>query len=283
MEYLEGGNLYDRLTNENVKYTDIETAEIAKQILLALRTLQVKKIKSDKDAIFHREINLQNIYFGSMNQPKLSNFSVSESVTLKKVNKSMNSELVFTAPEVIINGEFSSASDMWSLGIVLYTMLAGYRPFSAKNTDELIEQMKEGGTHFIPNKWKKDSKDSYKFIKSLLDPEPSKRLTISEAIHHHWIGVLNYENIGIENDHNCTFQTPSNHKVLNKSSNKSLQNSTMKFTDQKLNSASKVQENNLVTTPSGPTIPTAGQNTPMIANNKCPEHISSGVMNTSVL
>ena len=116
----------------------------------------------------------------------------------------MSNDLVFQAPETIVYGKFSPASDVWSIGVVTYTMLSGYRPFSSKDTTDLLEKMRDGKVHFYPAEWKKISVEAQKFVKNLVEPDPEERMSIAEALSHPWIQTLYYENIGIDNDLNRT-------------------------------------------------------------------------------
>jgi calcium-dependent protein kinase len=199
MEHLEKGSLYDKLTTQGVKYTEVEATGIARQLLSAISVLHRTgdpKIKP----ILHWELNLKNIYFDAFDRPKIVNFGVSEDITLAKVNMASKSELIYYAPEVIIYGRFSPSSDMYSLGAILYTMLMGYRPYSAENVSDLISKMNKGLARFSVKEWKKFSKETGQFIKNLLTMNEKERFTAKQALAHPWIHVLNYENIGIEYD-----------------------------------------------------------------------------------
>lgn len=71
----------------------------------------------------HRELRLKTIYLDTHGQPKLTGFSLSRLITMARVNKANGNELVFYAPEVITSAGFSTASDIWSLGVIAYTLL----------------------------------------------------------------------------------------------------------------------------------------------------------------
>lgn len=83
----------------------------------------------------------------------------------------------YAAPEVMLKKGHGKPVDMWSLGVITYTLLCGYSPFRSESLGELIEECKTGKIVFHERYWKDVSKDAKDFIRSLLQPDPSKRAT----------------------------------------------------------------------------------------------------------
>ena len=92
--------------------------------------------------ITHKELKLRNVYIDSNGQPKVTNFSISKSIKVVKLSKANSIDLVFNAPEVILDHEFTASSDVWSVGVMAYTLLVGYRPFSAREPVDMVQKMK---------------------------------------------------------------------------------------------------------------------------------------------
>jgi calcium/calmodulin-dependent protein kinase I len=67
--------------------------------------------------------------------------------------------------------------DMWSMGVITYTLLCGYSPFRSENLADLIEECKNGRVIFHERYWKDVSKEAKEFITQLLQPDPAKRPT----------------------------------------------------------------------------------------------------------
>lgn len=80
---------------------------------------------------------------------------------------------------------------MWSLGVLLYVVLAGELPF---DNNYLSQQILSADVQFRSSVWKTISNEAKDLIKKLIVKDPSKRLTIQQAIQHPWINnVRNYQ------------------------------------------------------------------------------------------
>lgn len=93
----------------------------------------------------------------------------------------------YAAPEVMLKQGHGKAVDMWSLGVITYTLLCGYSPFRSENIADLVEECRSGRIIFHERYWKDVSKDAKEFILSLLQPDPKKRVTSGEALKHRWL------------------------------------------------------------------------------------------------
>lgn len=93
----------------------------------------------------------------------------------------------YAAPEVMLKQGHGKAVDMWSLGVITYTLLCGYSPFRSENLADLVDECRSGRITFHERYWKDVSKDAKEFILSLLQPDPKKRATSKEALQHPWL------------------------------------------------------------------------------------------------
>lgn len=93
----------------------------------------------------------------------------------------------YAAPEVMLKQGHGKAVDMWSLGVITYTLLCGYSPFRSENLTDLIEECRTGRIIFHERYWKDVSQDAKDFILTLLQPDPSKRVNSDEALSHEWL------------------------------------------------------------------------------------------------
>lgn len=104
-----------------------------------------------------------------------------------EVLTSMAGSFGYAAPEVMLKKGHGKAVDMWSLGVITYTLLCGYSPFRSESLSDLIEECSTGRIIFHERYWRDVSKDAKDFILTMLQPDPSKRVTSEEALKHAWL------------------------------------------------------------------------------------------------
>jgi calcium/calmodulin-dependent protein kinase I len=104
-----------------------------------------------------------------------------------EVLTSMAGSFGYAAPEVMLKKGHGKAVDMWSLGVITYTLLCGYSPFRSENLADLVDECQSGRIIFHERYWKDVSKDAKEFIMSLLQADPKKRKTSGEALQHVWL------------------------------------------------------------------------------------------------
>jgi calcium/calmodulin-dependent protein kinase I len=93
----------------------------------------------------------------------------------------------YAAPEVMLKQGHGKAVDMWSLGVITYTLLCGYSPFRSENLTDLVDECRNRRIVFHERYWKDVSKDAKEFILCLLQPDPKKRATSQQALKHVWL------------------------------------------------------------------------------------------------
>jgi calcium/calmodulin-dependent protein kinase I len=104
-----------------------------------------------------------------------------------EVLTSMAGSFGYAAPEVMLKQGHGKAVDMWSLGVITYTLLCGYSPFRSENLTDLIEECRTGRIIFHERYWRDVSQDAKDFILSMLNADPTKRVTSDEALKHEWL------------------------------------------------------------------------------------------------
>lgn len=117
----------------------------------------------------------------------LADFGIAKMLDSKnEVLTTMAGSFGYAAPEVMLKKGHGKPVDMWSMGVITYTLLCGYSPFRSENLADLIEECKNGRVVFHERYWKEVSKDAKDFITQLLQPDQNKRPTSevgNESIH----------------------------------------------------------------------------------------------------
>ncbi|CAG8628645.1 8769_t:CDS:2 [Paraglomus occultum] len=93
----------------------------------------------------------------------------------------------FVAPEIFKRTGYNKAVDIWSVGIITYTLLCGYIPFRAEDRAAFIEEVTAAHVEFHDRYWRNVSNDAKGFILSLLNPNPAERPTAEQALRHKWL------------------------------------------------------------------------------------------------
>lgn len=88
----------------------------------------------------------------------------------------------------MLNGEgYGYAVDMWSIGVITYILLSGYPPFYGDDDASVLELTSKGEFRFFSPEWDEVSTEAKDFITKLIQVNPSKRMSASEALKHPWI------------------------------------------------------------------------------------------------
>merc|ERR1711983_590288 len=81
-------------------------------------------------------------------------------------------------------------ADMWSVGVIVYTLLGGTMPFQARNLKSLFKTIIKGDVHFDDQYWHHVSREAKALVLLLLQVEPDNRLTAKDALRHPWFSQL---------------------------------------------------------------------------------------------
>jgi len=93
----------------------------------------------------------------------------------------------YVAPEIILQKEYDCRCDLWSLGVILFIMLAGYQPFDADSLSDLYKLILSAKYNFNPKRWENISNDAKDLVRGLLTVDPQKRYSTKDIKTHPWI------------------------------------------------------------------------------------------------
>lgn len=85
--------------------------------------------------------------------------------------------VAFSAPEIFAGDSYDQSVDMWSAGVVLYTMLAGHQPFDEEYVQDLINKIKNVDYSFPEETFRHVSDSAKDLISSCLQANPTSRIT----------------------------------------------------------------------------------------------------------
>ncbi len=135
MEYVQGQNLQERLASGD----RIEWAEV---IRIAIDVCKALKHAHD-NGIIHRDLKPANLLIDSAGQVKLTDFGIAKLFghTQLTVEGGVVGTADFMAPEQALGQTVTHRSDLYGLGSVMYTLLAGRPPFMAKSLPEVVHKV----------------------------------------------------------------------------------------------------------------------------------------------
>ncbi|XP_055541768.1 ovarian-specific serine/threonine-protein kinase Lok isoform X2 [Wyeomyia smithii] len=185
LEYMKGGDLLSRIIRN--KRLQEKTAKI-----FFLQMCHAVKYLHEK-GITHRDLKPDNILLEKEDEItllKVSDFGLSKFVEQDSVMRTICGTILFVAPEVLATGGIGSYTkkvDIWSLGVVLFTMLSGKMPFSDSYGTPAVEQIKRARFNFSDESWKPISSAAKNLIYKILTVDPKNRPTLDEILGSAWL------------------------------------------------------------------------------------------------
>uniref|UniRef100_A0A3B3DKF0 Myosin light chain kinase family, member 4b n=1 Tax=Oryzias melastigma TaxID=30732 RepID=A0A3B3DKF0_ORYME len=182
MEYVEGGELFDRIIDENYNLTELDTVLFIRQICEGLQYMH-------KMYILHLDLKPENILCVSRatNKIKIIDFGLARRYKPREKLRVNFGTPEFLAPEVI-NYEFVSfPTDMWSLGVITYMLLSGLSPFLGDDDNETLNNILACQWNFEEEEFVDISDEAKDFITRLLVKSKSWRMSATESLKHPWL------------------------------------------------------------------------------------------------
>jgi len=175
MEYVPGGELFDYIVAQG-RVQDEQACRIFHHILNGVDYFHNKNI-------IHRDLKPENLLLDAETGIKIVDFGLGNVVKGGKLLKTACGSPCYAAPEMIGGKKYVGPGvDCWSLGVILFALLAGYLPFEDANTARLYEKIM-GGEYEVPDCVTPDGKD---LISRLLNTDPRKRYNAEQVRRHPW-------------------------------------------------------------------------------------------------
>jgi len=185
-EMLDGGDLLDKLSSISF-FTEIAGRKIVATMLEAVAYCATQ-------GVAHRDLKPENLLLASDKDDaiiKLADFGFAKKSSGENSFKTMCGSPSYVAPEILLKQKYNLNCDVWSVGVIAYSLLVGYQPFRGETQevdDKKLQELIVSGTFEFDDAhgWKDVSADAKEFIKSCLVTDPKKRFTASAALNHPW-------------------------------------------------------------------------------------------------
>jgi len=181
MEHMDGGDLFDRLGHKST-YNEEDARDLCGKLLEAVAFLHDNNIA-------HCDLKHNNLLLKTKEDDtflKLADFGFAARVYAPNSLSDQCGTPYFVAPEIILRKPFGEKSDMWSVGVIIYCLLAGRVPFNGRRNVDLFRAVVNCEYEFDEG-WDDISENAKDLIKSLLVTDPSERMSAREALQSQWI------------------------------------------------------------------------------------------------
>ncbi|XP_073016478.1 CBL-interacting serine/threonine-protein kinase 23 isoform X2 [Primulina eburnea] len=178
MEFVNGGELFDKIATRG-RLKEDEARAYFHQLINAVDYCHSR-------GVYHRDLKPENLLLDAKGVLKVSDFGLSALPQQVREDGLLHTTCGtpnYVAPEVINDKGYDGAkADLWSCGVILFVLMAGYLPFEESNLVTLYKKIFKADFSTPP--W--FSSGAKKLIKRILDPNPLTRITIAEILENDW-------------------------------------------------------------------------------------------------
>ncbi|KAK7306521.1 hypothetical protein VNO77_44468 [Canavalia gladiata] len=177
MEYVRGGELFNKVAKGRLK--EEVARKYFQQLISAVGFCHAR-------GVYHRDLKPENLLLDENGNLKVSDFglsAVSDQIRQDGLFHTFCGTPAYVAPEVLARKGYDGAKvDLWSCGVVLFVLMAGYLPFHDQNVMAMYKKIYKG--EFRCPRW--FSPDLSKLLIRLLDTKPETRIAIPEIMENKW-------------------------------------------------------------------------------------------------
>ncbi|TKY56365.1 CBL-interacting serine/threonine-protein kinase 8 [Spatholobus suberectus] len=218
LEFITCGELFDKIVNHG-RLSEAESRRYFQQLIDGVDYCHSK-------GVYHRDLKPENLLLDSQGNIKISDFGLSafpeQGVSMLRTTCGTPN---YVAPEVLSHKGYNGApADVWSCGVILYVLMAGYLPFDELDLTTLYSKIEKAQFSCPP--WFPVGAKS--LIQRILDPNPEHRITIQQIRNDEWfqkgyvpVSLLEHEDVNLD-DVNAAFDN-----VEDQSTNQQCENDDM--------------------------------------------------------
>ncbi|XP_041061412.1 myosin light chain kinase family member 4-like [Carcharodon carcharias] len=185
MEYVGGGELFEKIVDESYRLTELDAMVYVKQICQGIHYMH-------QMYVLHLDLKPENILCVDShgNQVKIIDFGLARRYKPREKLRVSFGTPEFLAPEIVNFEHVSFPTDMWSLGVVTYMLLSGLSPFLGDTDAETLSNILTTNCSFDDEAFENISEEAKDFIANLLIREKSGRLSASQCLKHPWLNDI---------------------------------------------------------------------------------------------
>ncbi|XP_045430198.1 myosin light chain kinase 2, skeletal/cardiac muscle isoform X4 [Pipistrellus kuhlii] len=185
LEYIEGGELFERIVDEDYQLTEVDTMVFVRQIcdgILFMHQMQV----------LHLDLKPENILCvnNTGHLVKIIDFGLARRYNPNEKLKVNFGTPEFLSPEVVNYDQISDKTDMWSMGVITYMLLSGLSPFLGDDDTETLNNVLAANWYFDEETFEAVSDEAKDFVSHLIVKDQGARMSAAQCLAHPWLNNL---------------------------------------------------------------------------------------------
>ncbi|XP_031692000.1 serine/threonine-protein kinase 17A [Oncorhynchus kisutch] len=184
LQFAAGGEIFNQCVAERDEaFKEEDVKRLMRQILEGVSFLH-------RNNMVHLDLKPQNILLTSdalLGDIKIVDFGLSRMVSSSQELREIMGTPEYVAPEILNYEPISTATDMWSIGVLAYVMLTGISPFLGEDKQETFLNISQINISYQEEELEHVDQAAITFIKALLIKEPQNRATADECLQHQWL------------------------------------------------------------------------------------------------
>ncbi|XP_070708757.1 serine/threonine-protein kinase 17A [Pempheris klunzingeri] len=185
LEFAAGGEIFNQCVSdqEDEAFSEEDVKRLMRQILEGVSFLH-------QNNVVHLDLKPQNILLTSsspVGDIKIVDFGLSRMVSSHQELREIMGTPEYVAPEILNYEPISTATDMWSIGVLAYVMLTGISPFLGEDKQETFLNISQLNVSYSEEELQHRDQAALSFIQTLLRKEPQDRATSEQCLRHPWL------------------------------------------------------------------------------------------------
>ncbi|XP_065547997.1 myosin light chain kinase 2, skeletal/cardiac muscle [Lathamus discolor] len=185
MEFVEGGELFERIIDDDYQLTEVDCMVFVRQICEGIRFMHHMRV-------LHLDLKPENILCvaATGHMVKIIDFGLARRYNPQEKLKVNFGTPEFLSPEVVNYEQVSYTTDMWSMGVITYMLLSGLSPFLGDNDTETLNNVLAANWYFDEETFESVSNEAKDFVSNLIIKDKSARMSASQCLEHPWLNNL---------------------------------------------------------------------------------------------
>ncbi|KAF1405842.1 Myosin light chain kinase 2, skeletal/cardiac muscle, partial [Spheniscus humboldti] len=185
MEFVEGGELFERIVDDDYHLTEVDCMVFVRQICEGIRFMHHMRV-------LHLDLKPENILCvaATGHMVKIIDFGLARRYNPQEKLKVNFGTPEFLSPEVVNYEQVSYSTDMWSMGVITYMLLSGLSPFLGDNDTETLNNVLAANWYFDEETFESVSDEAKDFVSNLIIKQKSARMSAGQCLQHPWLNNL---------------------------------------------------------------------------------------------